>query len=615
MICSGFFDIVNSMKYLSYKINGFLKKTPLTDESITVGRDSGNHLVIDDEWVSRKHLSVTLQEDMIVVEDLGSKNGFYVNNTKKRRAVLNNGETFRLGNIDFTLVQGSTDEFRLAENFPPQEAVVKDSPGPGSDNVQTSTMHNVLNLLLEEILSEGVKKNNFNEFLSFLSSELLMIPGLGALFLVTRKPGRPGIRFAYNNRPNTMCELEKLLKNDPGIFTASHSCLRVPGSDSGGLFSSFPISLDGVTSALVYLKTGGSRKENREIKDFLSLLARAVEVVNRFFHQPAAKEKVLPPDQKQEEDIIAASSQMRELIQQAKKIAGTDIFILIQGESGTGKELFAKLIHRHSRRNMAKLVALNCAAIPENLLESELFGYEKGAFTGAYAQSKGKLELASGGTLALDEIGDMPLSLQSKLLRALQEQEFYRLGGAAPIKVDLRIISLTHQDLKELIRQNRFRSDLYFRLVHRTLVIPPLRERKEDISALINYYTNKFCSSENKSINGFSVKAMETLLGHSWPGNVRQLENELHSIINLTDDGDMVDYDILSPDIKANEKKVSIESPPPPTPKHYKKASNEEIVAILEKHNWNKSRAAKELGMTYHGLHKKMKNLNIKKPN
>ncbi|MFC2146570.1 sigma-54 interaction domain-containing protein, partial [Acidobacteriota bacterium] len=297
-------------------------------------------------------------------------------------------------------------------------------------------------------------------------------------------------------------------------------------------------------------------------------------------------------------------------------IADSGVFVLIEGESGTGKELFARLIHRYSQRDQNKFVALNCAAIPENLLESELFGSEKGAFTGAYNQKKGKLELASGGTLVLDEIGDMPLNLQAKLLRALQELEFYRLGGSTPIKVNLRIISLTHQNLEELIKEKKIREDLYYRLVHRTITIPPLRKRKEDIPPLINYFTNKFCRQRNRSISGYSVKAFEALVNFDWYGNIRELGNEINSIVNLTDDGERVDFDILSEKIKKNVQPVMEPSPHPPAlaPQGFNlKPEREAIIDVLKKHNWNKSRAAKELNMTYHGLHKKMKKMGISK--
>jgi transcriptional regulator with PAS, ATPase and Fis domain len=328
---------------------------------------------------------------------------------------------------------------------------------------------------------------------------------------------------------------------------------------------------------------------------------------------------------------VAANLEMKQLIEQAIKIADSEIFVLIQGESGTGKELFARLIHSQSKRRDHQFVALNCAAIPESLLESELFGHEKGAFTGAYAQHKGKLELASGGTLVLDEIGDMPLMLQAKLLRALQESEFYRLGGSKPIKVDLRLMSLTHQNLEELIRQKKFREDLYFRLVHRTLEIPPLRDRPEDIPPLINHFSNQYCSLLKKSIKGYSVKAYDALQKYHWRGNVRQLENEIKSLVNLTDGGEIVDFDLLSRDIKKSYQEIpdNSESTDPrlwavidpgseetgklPTFKFYAKPDKKTILKYLEMNNWNKSKTAEALNMTYQGLHKKMNQLGITK--
>jgi transcriptional regulator with PAS, ATPase and Fis domain len=290
------------------------------------------------------------------------------------------------------------------------------------------------------------------------------------------------------------------------------------------------------------------------------------------------------------------------LIQQAKKIADGDIFVLIQGESGTGKELFARLIHKYSKRSKKNFVAINCAAIPESLLESDLFGHEKGAFTGAYAQKKGKLEVASSGTLVLDEIGDMPINLQSKLLRALQEKEFYRVGGTTPITVDLRIISITNKDLKQLIAAEKFREDLYYRLVHRSMVIPPLRGRKEDISPLINFFTLKFCHQGNKKVKGYSVKAFETLQNYPWKGNVRQLENEIRSIVNLTDDGETVGFDILSEEIKAFAEgggTPGSESTPASTPTYFwpgkidSETEKKHVLKFLAKNQWNKSKTAR----------------------
>ncbi|MCK4765170.1 MAG: sigma-54-dependent Fis family transcriptional regulator, partial [Candidatus Aminicenantes bacterium] len=283
------------------------------------------------------------------------------------------------------------------------------------------------------------------------------------------------------------------------------------------------------------------------------------------------------------------------------------------GESGTGKELVAHAIHELSPRHEGPFIAVDCSALLETLLESELFGHEKGAFTDAYTQKLGKLEIASGSTLILDEIGDMPLNLQAKLLRALQEKEFYRLGGNVSIKVDLRIISLTNQDTKKLIKEGKFREDLYFRLVHRIIMIPPLRERKEDISALISHFTKKFCVSSGKKIKGYTVKAYEVLKDYEWKGNVRQLENEINSIVNLTEDGEIINYDILSDEIKAGAREATQTLKISPIDRN-EEDERGNILELLEKHGWNKSKTAREIGMTYRGLHKKMKRMGINPP-
>jgi transcriptional regulator with PAS, ATPase and Fis domain len=209
----------------------------------------------------------------------------------------------------------------------------------------------------------------------------------------------------------------------------------------------------------------------------------------------------------------------------------------------------------------------------------------------------------------------MPINLQSKLLRALQEKEFYRVGGTTPITVDLRVISITNQNLKQLITDGKFREDLYFRLVHRTITIPPLRERKEDISALINFFTQKFCQQTNKKINGYSVKAFETLQDYQWKGNVRQLENEIHSIVNLTDDGETVGHEILSDEIKANTDEGGVvQEARLFLGKMDTKSEKTYILELLKKNNWNKSKTARDLNMTYRGLHKKMQRMKIQIP-
>jgi len=224
-------------------------------------------------------------------------------------------------------------------------------------------------------------------------------------------------------------------------------------------------------------------------------------------------------------DLIGSSPKFRALLADVERVAPADSAVLIQGETGTGKEVIARAIHEASPRRSQRFVALNCAAIPSALLESELFGHERGAFTGAWAQAKGRFEMAHGGTLFLDEIGDMPLELQPKLLRALQEREFERLGSSQTVRVNVRVVAATNQDLAQLVSRKLFRADLFYRLNVIPLCLPPLRERVEDILPLTEFFVTKFAARLNKTIDSIPEEVVEILKAHDWPGNIRELQN------------------------------------------------------------------------------------------
>jgi len=234
------------------------------------------------------------------------------------------------------------------------------------------------------------------------------------------------------------------------------------------------------------------------------------------------------------DDIVGASAGLRAVLEQVQVVAPTDSTVLINGETGTGKELVARAIHKNSSRFNRAFVKLNCAAIPSGLLESELFGHEKGAFTGAVAQRIGRFELANGGTLFLDEVGDIPLELQPKLLRVLQEQEFERLGSTRTIRADVRLVAATNRDLVQLTAEKKFREDLYFRLNVFPIQIPPLREREGDIPLLVRHYVCKYAQRMNKQIETIPEPAMAQLCHYSWPGNVRELQNFIERAVILT---------------------------------------------------------------------------------
>jgi transcriptional regulator with PAS, ATPase and Fis domain len=303
--------------------------------------------------------------------------------------------------------------------------------------------------------------------------------------------------------------------------------------------------------------------------------------------------------------IFSIDPYMEKLKKSAAKAAKGRSTILIRGESGTGKELFAHAIHNSSARRDGKFVVVNCAAIPENLLESEFFGYEEGAFTGAKQRGKiGKFDLANGGTLFLDEIGDMSLSLQAKLLRVLQEREFYRVGGTVRIQVDVRIIAATNRNLEEMVKKGRFREDLYYRLNVISLNIPPLRERICDIDYLINKLTRELNTILGTSITGVEPSAREAMLSYDWPGNVRELRNVMERAMTFAEYGkiqleDLPDY--LINHIKGNRKK---------TAQSISLVEDAEMNAIekaLLITKGNKAKAARLLGISRSGLYEKLK--------
>lgn len=256
--------------------------------------------------------------------------------------------------------------------------------------------------------------------------------------------------------------------------------------------------------------------------------------------------------------VISRDPGMLKVCRTIEKVAPTSASVMLLGESGTGKEVLARAVHAMSPRAKERFMAINCAAIPENLLESELFGYEKGAFTGAAKQTKGKVELAHGGTFFLDEVGDLPMPLQAKLLRFLQERVIERIGGHEEIPVDVRIVCATHQKLKELCAQGRFREDLYYRLSEIVVTIPPMRQREGDAALLAHHFKNKFCAQESRSSLHFAPDAIAAIEAYAWPGNVREMENCIKRAVIMADGNTIVADDLGLPDTEAAEEPLNL---------------------------------------------------------
>ena len=317
------------------------------------------------------------------------------------------------------------------------------------------------------------------------------------------------------------------------------------------------------------------------------------------------------------ENLIGTSNALEKIYTLIEKVADTDSTVLIIGASGTGKELIARAIHYDSSRSDKPLVVINCGAIPEELLESELFGHEKGAFTGAYKTRIGRFEMANGGTIFLDEVGEMSPSLQVKLLRVLQEQKFERVGGTKTIHVDVRIIAATNKNLTIAINKGRFREDLYYRLNVIPIKVPSLKHRKTDIPLLVDFFINKFQKGKGKSITGFTPEAMDCVLQYDWPGNVRELENMIKRLTILCDN-ELVVVDDLPEHIQRNSRSIQqfeegILEEGLTLDEAVKDYEKRLILEALEKSNWVKTKAAKILNINRTTLVEKIKKQNLSK--
>jgi len=322
-------------------------------------------------------------------------------------------------------------------------------------------------------------------------------------------------------------------------------------------------------------------------------------------------------------EIVGSSPQIKELFTLLRKVAPSPTNILLLGESGTGKELFANAAHRLSKRSEGPFIAVNCTAIPESLFESELFGHEKGAFTGAVTSRPGRCELADGGTLFLDEVGELPLAMQVKLLRTLQEREVQRVGGMHPISVDMRLIAATNADLESMVREGTFRQDLYYRLNVVPIELPPLRQRPIDIPDLIRFFIERFSERLNRPVTSIAHDAEMTMVRYHWPGNIRQLENIVERMILLSEGTELHLHD-LPAEVRAGARDIeadvdTLKEQPLPQGNlkdivklRAKQVERAIILEALEDEQWNVTHAAKRLGISRKGLQMKMKDYDLR---
>jgi two-component system response regulator AtoC len=415
-----------------------------------------------------------------------------------------------------------------------------------------------------------------------------------------------------NNRLNSLiCYPIKEKDQVVGVFNLSHS--KKGAFDDGDKLALSYISNQveaALTSARFFLEI---KEVNRLMKDSREVFSK--EKVVPISPHPSSTFVEVGEVTREEGIFLYACDQMHRIKEILDQIANTDVTVLIQGESGVGKEVVARSIHLNSFRKEKPFVKVNCAALPSELLESELFGYEKGAFTGAYRQKPGKFELANGGTILLDEISEMSLSLQGKLLQVLQDREFSRLGGKKDIRVDVRVLVATNKNIEEGVKNGRFREDLYYRLNVVNITIPPLRERREEIPIFVEYFLDKFSKKYQKRLIPLSDKMMKVFSQHCWLGNVRELENVIQRLVVLGNGKAIIEE--LAPvtkkdSVPGKKKKIVQTKKTWPSLKEVqrdaiKKVESEMILKVLERTNWNRKKAALILSISYKALLYKIK--------
>ncbi len=379
--------------------------------------------------------------------------------------------------------------------------------------------------------------------------------------------------------------------------------LQVDNRESTGVFTSIDLDVSAVLGHHASLAVANARLVQR-----LRAAEERLKKENAFLKTREESRRV----GKGEQQIVGAAPAMRELFDQLGKVVDTRVTVLIEGETGAGKELIAAAVHYRSRRRDKLFVSQNCAAMPENLLESELFGHKKGSFTGAHEDKKGLFEIADGGTLFLDEVTEMPLPLQSKLLRVLQEGEVRPVGAAHEKRVNVRIVAATNRNLDKEVAEGRFREDLYYRLKVFPIRVPPLRERREDIPLLATHFLKRYTAELGRPAAGFSQQAMELLQAYDWRGNVRELQNEVQRLVIQIEDGGFVTPELLSPRIRQIEGVVGRVKPAKGTLKEMMdQLERWLLIEALREHDNNKTAAAKSLGITREGLHKKLRGFGL----
>ena len=626
---------------------------PLQDE-LVIGRNADCGIPLVDDQVSRSHARIYREGEKWFVQDLGSKNGTFVNDdqiTKPTEIVP--GNVIQVGDSVFRLLQEEHSQPTIMlgkEPFRARSTAAYASIDPTKCNlthmanrVSNPAERAVLQVQLAAIAHMSLALRGLAEterIEDVTVQELLQVfPVAKRCMLVeTNAKSKSLVVRAFRCRPNfeaakvgtSSTIIDHVLKTGTAVMSSNpeaeeaYTHAASVKTYSIKAFMCAPLAIGGKPGGAIYLDTVDEKEKFSQ--DDLMLLALIAEQVSLNLEKARLLEELRRDKVSLQEEadrlrrqearecdfsqIIGAAPAIQAAIERAKKVASERSTILLTGPSGTGKELFARAIHYNSPRSDKPFITVNCAAIAEQLIESELFGHVKGSFTGADKERKGQFESAHGGTLLLDEIGDMPLEAQAEVLRVLESGEVKRVGSSENISVDVRIVASTNKDLQEEIKAGRFRADLFYRLNVFPIQLPPLCERKEDILPLLNHFLRIFCTQMNKKIKGLSGEAISVLRGYAWPGNIRELKNAVERTVIEIGDKEMIgveDLPLTGGDTVSLEKYKRIGR----LPDAMKALQKEMILEALKRFGDNKTEAAEHLGLSRVGLNKMLKRLGV----
>ena len=609
---------------------------PLDGDTLSIGRGSSNQLSIADLGLSRLHCVIDSEQGRPVLRDLDSLNGTFVNGLPVKERALQHADQIRIGDSIFLFLSkdptdGTPPAVELAESDAARDATValrqEDVLYLQSEQILASfpppRLARDLRALFKVSTGLAAVRDRDTLVRELLDRIFEAVPAdCGAILLAGAAADRFEETYGRHRQSDgpvpvsrmiarrVLLERISVLSNKPqDDFQSSHSVVAAQ------VQSALCVPLIAVDRVLgvVYLAT--TTPATQFDQDHLQLItaiagvaALALDNLSRFTELEEETRR-LQADLLIERTMVGESARMRTVYDVIARVAPTDATVLILGESGTGKELAARAIHENSSRKGRPFAAVNCAALTESLLESELFGHEKGAFTGALAQKKGRLELAEGGTVFLDEIGELAPALQVKLLRVLQEREFERVGGTKPIKIDTRIVAATNRRIDEAVRTGAFRKDLYYRLNVVAVTMPPLRERREDIPLLAAYFVSKYAHRCKRRVTGVSSPARKYLLHYDWPGNVRELENAIERAVVLG-----ASEMVLPEDLPEAVLEAEVSSGPEGSGYHIaiREAKKRVVIRAMEQAEGSYADAARSLGLHPNNLHRLIRTLDLR---